>query len=74
MNIDAVPETIPRSKTIELIKSLGIEPGELYSFTIYPHAIEAQVYALTATGGRYFYDGTENVAVHKIYIPITDPE
>lgn len=72
MDIPGVPESIPRSRVVELVKSLGIDPAELVDFDLKPEALYVQVYA-QRDGNRYWDGGADHVAAtHRIAIPITD--
>ncbi|HEY9375021.1 hypothetical protein [Streptomyces sp.] len=72
MDIAGIPESIPRARILELIKSLGIDPKETLSLRFEPHAIHAEVRALK-DGNRYWDGGPEErLATHCIAIPIAD--
>lgn len=70
--IPGVPKTVRRALVVELIKALGIDPKQLYSLSLEPNAVYAEVYALK-DGGRYWDGGPEQkAATHSIAIPIED--
>lgn len=73
VDIPGVPDSIPRARVIELVRSLGLDPRELASLELKGRCIEAVIYALDDEGHRYFVDTpTGPVATHHISIPITD--
>jgi hypothetical protein len=71
VNIPAAPDSIPRARVLDLVKSLGIDPHELESFELTRNGVRAVVFAVDPEGRRYSDDG-ENFARHHITIPITD--
>jgi hypothetical protein len=77
--LPGVPASIPRPKVVELIEALGLSVSDLASLEFEVNGIYAEVYAhhpdheRWPNGGahRHTVDG-ENVATHRICIPITD--
>lgn len=73
ITIPGVPESIDRKAVCDLIASLGLEPKDVISLAFEPLGIRAEVCALNEQGQRFTADG-ENVATHRLTIPIVDKE
>jgi hypothetical protein len=77
MMIEGVPETIPRSKILELIEAVGLPLKNLLEFRIEYGAVVAKVRALDERGRPYFAkpgDRNAKPATHDISIRIVDDE
>lgn len=69
MEIESVPEEISREKYCDLVKSLGIDPLQVYFLEFHPDCIKAEVYALR--DGERYVSGTR-IATHRLSIPVVD--
>ena len=73
VTIPGVPTAISRELACDLIRALGIDPNELHSLSFDHRGIHVEVFALNPEGHRFTADG-ENVATHRMTIPILDKE
>ena len=69
--IAAVPESITRQQYIDLIESLGFNPHDLKRLTFDRDGICAEVMARD-DNGKILIGGPNEIATHKIFIPIVD--
>jgi hypothetical protein len=70
VEIPGIPDSIPRSRVVELVEALGLDIRDLRSFSVNRHAVQAEVFARNEQGHPYM-DG-EDIAIHRITIPIRD--
>lgn len=72
MDIEGIPNSIPRARVIELIEALGLNPREMQSLRMERDAVYVELYALQ--DGNRFWDGgpDKRAAAHRIVIPIAD--
>lgn len=70
VEIPGVPESITREAYSNLIRSLGLEPKELYELRFETKGIYATVIAKNADGKSYVVK--DEIAMHEIVIPIKE--
>lgn len=73
VTIPGVPASIPRSRLIDMIVSLGIDPNRCKEIRLDRNGIKAEVYAtIPGTNQRYVNPGGNEPAMHSIHIKIDD--
>lgn len=70
IRVEGVPETLPRSRWVEMVEALGLSPGDIHRFEATYKGIRAVVFARDESG-KHFADG-ERMATHEIFIRIED--
>lgn len=77
ITISGVPESISRRDVTAFLEGIGVDPHEVAGLAFHPMAVEIEVYASERPSGRqswrFTHDG-ENVATHRLTIPIIDKE
>lgn len=76
MTIPAVPESITRADYLRLVESVGLDPKQVRSLEFRVDGIYAVVKAKNPATGKEILDyspvGGDELAVHRIYIPVVD--
>jgi hypothetical protein len=70
--IDGVPESITRADYLALIESVGLDVKDLRSLEFRMDGIYAEVRARGADGKLVIDVGRDEMATHRIYIPVKD--
>lgn len=65
MQIEGVPDTIPRAKFAAMVRELGLDPADVHEFSVSRQGITAEV--LARKDGELYANGDE-VAVHRVFI------
>lgn len=71
MDLPGIPQSIARSKVVDLITSLGIDPNEITEdgVTLGCYSVTVDVYS-TRDGTHRYANDDGTVAIHSITIPV----
>jgi hypothetical protein len=66
--IDRVPASIEYSKLDQLLRGLGLTPGDVAAMHMYPQVIEVEVYATNENGRKFL--GEDGPVKHTLSIEV----
>jgi len=70
MEINGVPESIPRTRYVEMIESLGFDTAQLRSLEWRADGIYAEVVATDGTGDMLIDRQRGELVTHRVYIRV----